>query len=230
MEESLTFTIEDVRRALNAAPADISPHSVISNGVLKGSGGDVKYTIHLGWDLVIANLCDRAWGAFNVTLMRHIRQLEVSGVDIEPILAASHVEDHHWRWLDKTLFYRGDRYKWFFLIAENYPQAACLIYHPKNSVSGAGDIFYIEYIATAPWNRENILGERIFKGVGPKLLDRIISYATEDLKLSPGFSLHSSPQAISFYQEKLGMTAFPSYDKEGLRFFEWIAPKLHDKG
>jgi hypothetical protein len=226
----LNFTIEDVRRALNAAPADISSHSVISKGTLKGRGGDVKYTIHLGWDLVIANLCDRTWGTFNVALMRHIRKLEASGVDIEPILAAAQMEDHHWRWLDKTLAYRADCYKWFFLVAENYPQAACLVYHPKNSVSGAGDIFYVEYIAAAPWNRENVLAERVFKGVGPKLLDRVISYAQEDLNLSPGFSLHSLPQAVFFYKEKLGMTAFPQYDKGTLKFFEWVAPKLNAEG
>lgn len=221
---SLSITIEDVRRALNAAPADISSDSIISKGHLKGRGGDVEYTIHLGWDLVLANLCDRTWGAFNVALMRHIRKLEASGVDIEPILAAAQLEDHHWRWLDKTLSYRGDCYKWFFLVAENYPQAACLVYHPKKSVSGAGDIFYVEYIAAAPWNRENVLSERVFKGVGPKLLDRIVSYAQDDLKLDPGFSLHSLPQAVAFYAEKLGMTPFSAYDKGVLKFFEWIAP------
>lgn len=218
------------RTSLDAAPADISSHNVISKGTLKGSSGDVEYSIHLGWDLVIANLCDRTWGAFNVALMRHIRELEASGTDIAPILAAAQMEDHHWRWLNKTFAFRDDCYKWFFLVAENYPQAACLVNHPKNSVSGAGDIFYVEYIAAAPWNRENIMAERVFKGVGPKLLDRIIKYAKEDLKLSPGFSLHSLPQAVPFYQEKLGMTAFPHYDKDGLTFFEWVAPKSAAEG
>ncbi len=226
----MSFTIQQIRQALDVAPADICSHDAISKGTLKGRGGDVEYAIHLGWDLLIANLCDRTWGAFNVALMRHIRKLEASGVDIAPILAAAQMEDHHWRWLEKTLAFRGDCYKWFFLVAENYPQAACLIYHPKNSVSGAGDIFYVEYIAAAPWNRENILGERVFKGIGPKLLNCVIRYAKENLKLSPGFSLHSLPQAVPFYKEKLGMTAFPQYDKDGLTFFEWIAPKSGAKG
>lgn len=221
----MNFTIDQVRRALDAAPAEIGLHSVIAKGTLNSHGGSVEFTIHLGWDLVIANLCDRTWGTFNVALMRHIRKLEASGVDISPILASAQMEDHHWRWLDKTLHYRGNCYKWFFLVAEDYPQAACLIYHPKHSVSGAGDIFYIEYIAAAPWNRENILAGRVFKGVGAKLLDQVVSYAKQDLKLSPGFSLHSLPQAVPFYEQKLGMTPFPQHDKDGLRFFEWIAPE-----
>lgn len=225
----MTYTIDDIRQALNAAPPIISQSGIISQGVLTMQANAVDYTIHLGWDLLIANLCDRTWGAFNVTLLRHIRKLEVQGVDIVPILESAQLEDNHWRWLDKTLHYRSDCYKWFFLIAENYPQAACLVYHPKASVVGAGDIFYIEYIAVAPWNRENVVADRVFKGVGSKLLDEIISYAKNDLQLQPGFSLHSLPKAVQFY-EKIGMKAFPQYDKGELKFFEWVAPESHAKG
>lgn len=225
----MTYTIEDIRRALDAAPPTISSNGVISKGTLIGQAAAVDYTIHLGWDLLIANLCDRTWGAFNVTLLRHIQKLETQGVDIAPILESAQLEDSHWRWLNKTLHYRGDCYKWFFLIAENYPQAACLIYHPKASVVGAGDIFYVEYIAAAPWNRENVFAKRVFKGVGPKLLERVISYAKDDLKLQPGFSLHSLPKAVEFY-EKIGMSAFPCYDKDELKFFEWVAPQSQPKG
>lgn len=225
----MTYTIDDIRRALDAAPQEISSSGIISKGTLTGRTSAVDYTIHLGWDLLIANLCDRTWGAFNVTLLRHIRKLEADGVDIAPILESAQLEDNHWRWLDKTLHYRGDCYKWFFLIAENYPQAACLVYHPKASVVGAGDIFYVEYVAAAPWNRENVFAERVFKGVGPKLLERVINYAKDDLKLRPGFSLHSLPKAVQFY-EKIGMKAFPQYDKDGLKFFEWVAPESQAKG
>lgn len=225
----MNFTIEDIRRALDAAPPNISSAGIISQGRLAGQAGEVDYTIHLGWDLLLANLCDRSWGGFNVSLLRHIRKLEAKGIDIAPILESAQLEDYHWRWLDKSLCYRGDAYKWFFLVAENYPQAACLIYHPKASVTGAGDIFYVEYIATAPWNRENALSARIFKGVAPKLLDCVISYAQNDLKLRHGFSLHSLPKAEHFY-EKIGMKAFQDYDKDGLKFFEWIAPESLAKG
>lgn len=225
----MNFTIEDIRRALDAAPQIISPSGIIYRDTIAGPAGAVEYSIHLGWDLLIANLCDRTWGAFNVSLLRYIRKLESEGVDIAPILESAQLEDNHWRWLDKTLHYRGDSYKWFFLIAENYPQAACLVYHPKASVVGGGDIFYVEYIAAAPWNRENVLAERVFKGVGPKLLNRVISYAKDDLKLRPGFSLHSLPKAVQFY-EKIGMTAFPQYDKGGLKFFEWVDSQAQAKG
>ena len=225
----MAYTIEEIRRALDAASPEISPSGIISKGTLAGCDKEVDYTIHFGWDLLIANLCDRAWGAFNVTLLRYIRKLELDGVDIAPILDSAQLEDDHWRWLDKTLYFQGDRYKWFFLIAENYPQAACLIYHPKASVIGAGDIFYVEYIAAAPWNRNNVLAERVFKGVGPKLLDTVISYAKTELKLQSGFSLHSLPKAVKFY-EKIGMTAFPRYDKEELKFFEWVSPESQEKG
>lgn len=221
--DGLKLTIDDIRKALDEGSPAISSDGVIATGKLAGKSSEVDYTLHTGWDLQIAHLCDRTWGAFNVTLLRHIRSLEIDGVDIQPILDTAQLEDHHWRWLDKSLAYRGSTYKWFFLVAEDYPQAACLIYHPKTSVVGGGDIFYVEYIATAPWNRENVLSERIFKGVGPKLLDRVITYARNELGLRHGFSLHSLPKAEHFY-EKLGMKAFKEYDKEGMKFFEWIPP------
>ena len=218
----MNFTIDDVKRALNAAPPDISTAGIIHKDEFVSSSGKVPFAIHLGWDLIIANLCDNSWGAFNITLLRHIRKLAEGGADIGPILENAQLEDQHWKWLDKSMFYRGDNYNWFFLVAEGYPQAACLIYHPKKSVVVPGDIFYVEYIAAAPWNRVNALADRVFKGVGPLLLNRVIDYSKSTLGLRSGFSLHSLPKAVRFY-EKIGMTPFPAYDKDGLAFFEWVA-------
>jgi len=219
----VNFTLDDVKRALDAAPADISQKSIVSKGLLSGAHGQVDYAIHLGWDLQIANLCDRTWSAFNSELMRHIRTLELAGTDIGPILDAAQLEDAHWRWLTKSLSYVGDSYKWFFLIAEGYPQAACMIYHPKMSVGDGANIFYVEYLAAAPWNRENAMKERVFKGVGPLLLNYVVDYAKSTLGLRHGFSLHSLPKAVAFYK-KIGMTDYPAFDKENgqLKFFEWL--------
>jgi hypothetical protein len=217
----VSYTIEDIKRALNASHSDITPGGIVSSGALKGNSGAVDYTVHLGWDLMLAHLCDRSWGAFNVSLLRHIRMQQTKGIDIGPILDSAQLEDNHWSWLIKSLHYRGDCYKWFFLVAEKYPQAACLIYHPKDSVTGVGQIFYVEYIAVAPWNRENVLAPRVFRGVGQSILNHVLTYARDDLKLSSGFSLHSLPKAVPFYQ-KLGMKHIPEHDKQGLKFFEWV--------
>lgn len=225
----MNFTIEDIRKALDSISTDIGINGALIEDLLVGKSGKIPCTIHLGWDLQIAHACDRSWGAFNNTLLRHIRSLEVGGVDVSSILMAAQLEDHHWKWLNKSLHYRGDSYKWFFLVAEKYPQAACMIYHPKKSVASTGDVFYVEYIATAPWNRENVLAERVFKGVGPKLLSHVINYAQEALGLHPGFSLHSLPKATQFYKERLGMTAFPQFDKDGMQFFEWVPPNSKEE-
>lgn len=63
--------------------------------------------------------------------------------------------------------------------------------------------------------------DRVFKGVGPLLLDTVIAHAKDKLGLNPGFSLHSLPKATKFYN-KIGMTPFPAHDKDGLEFFEWV--------
>lgn len=222
----MTITIDEIRQALDNLPAEIGISGKIACDTLANNASNVPCAIYLGWNLQIARLCDRTWGAFNNTLLRHIRKLELDGTDIAPILAAAQLEDHHWKWLDKSLHYKGDAYTWFFLIAEKYPQAACMIHHPKASVTGQGNVFYIEYIAVAPWNRVNVLSDRVFKGVGPKLLSYVANYAQDVLKLKPGFSLHSLPKAADFYETKLKMTPFPKYDKDGLKFFEWIQEKV----
>lgn len=220
----MKYTIEEIQQAQFVDPSMAAKGKVISDGKLPSSTKSIDYTIHLGLDFGIARLCDEKWGEFTNRLLSHIKSRQVSGEDITPILQTVQLEDCHWSWRKKTIFYQGDSYKWFFLIADKCPQAACLIYHPRSSVMGVGDIFYLEYLAVAPWNRQNPLAERVFKGVGSTLLRRIISYAEDDLNLKAGFSLHSLPQAVNFYQ-KIGMKSFPEYDKEeGTRFFEWVAP------
>jgi hypothetical protein len=121
------------------------------------------------------------------------------------------------------LAYQGDEYRWFFMIAEGYPQAACLTYHPKPSAIDGKGIFYIEYVAVAPWNRENPMCKRSFKGVGKVMVNEINTYANAHLGLRPGFSLHALPKAIGFY-ESIGMERFPAFDKNGLPYFEMPAP------
>ncbi|MDA8600317.1 GNAT family N-acetyltransferase [Burkholderiaceae bacterium] len=219
----MKYTIEETQQAQLVDSSMAAEGRVISRGTLASSTHSVDYTIHLGLDFGMASRCDDKWGAFTESLLSHIKSLEVSGVDIAPILQSAQLEDSHWSWRKKTIFKQGESYKWFFLIADKVPQAVCLIYHPQPSVMDAGDIFYVEYLAVAPWNRENLLAERVFKGVGSKLLFRIISYAKDDLNLKAGFSLHSLPQAEKFYQ-KIGMKSFAECDKDGTRFFEWAAP------
>ncbi len=219
--------MEDVLQKIKALLAEAGPiessGATVASGLLVGAGGvEVRYQLKLGWDIAVANVCDDTWGVFNIQLMRFIRSQNYDNAALGAVLAQVQVDDSHWRWLNKSLRFNSDEYKWFFLFAEGYPQAACLIYHPKPSAMDGQGIFYIEFLAVAPWNRDNPMRDRSFKGVGTTLIAEVKEYACAQLGLRPGFSLHALPRAAGFYQS-IGMMNFPQLDKEGMPYFEMPA-------
>ena len=213
-------SIADIKAMLDAITAPIYMGVVISAGVLHGStGGQVEYQFFHGWDVTLAHACDNSWGAFNLQLLAHIKGLSLDPSALSAVLNSIQLDDNHWSWLNKSLAFKGEQYRWFFLVAEGYPQAACLIFHPKPSAFDGGGIFYIEYVAVAPWNRKNPMASRSFRGIGTLIVSLVSSYAVNALGLRPGYSLHALPKAIAFY-ETLGMQRFPYLDKDDLPYFE----------
>lgn len=193
---------------------------IIAKGAIKNSANNaVEYSVHCGWDIIKALACDKEWGRFNVSLLSHIEKEYTTEADRNDILSQCSLEDHHWDWFKKAAIHKSDEYLWFFLYSENRPQAACLVFHPKKSVLSTGNIFYVEYIATAPWNRRNVMQDRIFTGVGARILKHAVEHCRNTLNLIPGFSLHALPGAMDFY-EKIGMLREESMDKDRLAYYE----------
>jgi hypothetical protein len=217
--------IDKIKALLASHGSPVSSGTPIDTGGLKRSDGtSATYSLNEGWDLLIANQCDETWGIYNITLMRHIKNMSLGDDMLSEVLNSVQLDDSHWCWVDKSILKRGDEYRWFFLLADGKPQAACLIYHPKPSAANEfASIFYIDYIAVAPWNRRNPMSPQIFKGLGRLMVSRLCDYAQAHLKLSRGMCLHSLPKAMSFY-ESLGMVRFPQYDKDGLPYYELCPP------
>lgn len=215
--------MEEIKRRLASRdPFSGADKATIHVGELTAcSGGQVGCRVLHGLNPVLANRCDDTWGVFNMNLMRHIQAQGYSAEELAKILGEIQIDDGHWRWLDKTLFHNSAQYEWFFLEAEREAQAACLIYHPKPSAADGQGIFYIEYIATAPWNRRNPMSAQAFKGAATLLVRTASSFAIRELGLRPGFSLHSLPKAVGYYLS-IGMKPFPHLDKEPLKYFEML--------
>lgn len=136
------------------------------------------------------------------------------------LLTAYNIEDLQWDWLNKAVHCNTDEYRWFYLIIEEKVQATCIIYHPKKSQFDTENIFYVDYLATAFWNRSRPDYKRQYAGLATILLAHGIRYAIDQLKYRPGFCLHSLPKAESYYVG-LGMTDFgPDKEKQDLKFFE----------
>ena len=214
------MTLEEIRKLLLSGELTATDSDVIGKGILNNSSAQgVEYSAHCGWDVIKALACDKEWGRFNVKLLAFIEEQYSDEKVRDAVLADSSLEDHHWDWFSKAAAYKSDEYRWYFLYSEGLPQAACLIFHPKKSVLSAGNIFYVEYLAVAPWNRRNVMQERRFAGVGTRMLKHAVEHCRDSLNLLPGFSLHALPGAMNFY-EKIGMLREQSMDKGQLAYYE----------
>jgi len=146
---------------------------------------------------------------------------------IQQVLAYG-LADLGWRWLDKALCLNSTEYHWFFLTADEKIQSVCIIYHPKQSRMDGDKIFYIDYLASAYWNRDRPGHVKKFGNVGKILISYASYFATHVLGYRPGFCLHSLPTAEGFYK-KLGMIEFEAdAAKENLRYYE-APPQVADK-
>ncbi|MDD1136721.1 hypothetical protein M5G22_04050 [Pseudomonas sp. TNT2022 ID233] len=206
--------------SIKALIASSSSASTLFSGVKTNtSGKNVSFQLLHGWDIALARKCDVEWTEKNIEILHCVKSSAASDAELLQKVSSLHMEDAHWRWTAKAIHHSAQEYNWFFYLAEDAIQAACLIYHPKDSVIDGQGIFYIEYVAVAPWNRPNPLSTTRFKGIGSDLIRYASKYATETLGLRPGFSLHSLPKAAAYYN-KIGMTCFPERKKERLDYYE----------
>lgn len=182
-------------------------------------GTKFPFKIVHGWDAKASLLCDIQWKAAWLALLEQIGEAESDPTKQAEILETISTEDAHWRWFDKAIAYRTDEYEWFHLHADGKPQATCLIYHPKASVLEPGDIFYVEFVAVAPWNRNCKIRPREFGGLGKIILRAAQRFAVKELHLRPGFCLHSLQKAERFYTW-LKMVTVAGKEKDSMRYFE----------
>ena len=224
------MNIEELRQKISCGEInDDDPLSIIETGTLKNfKGNQLKYEIAHGWNIILSNRCDQEWKAFYLAIFKHIHEQNYSEKEKNDILSGFQIEDIHWDWFKKSYIYHSDEYEWFYLLAEEKPQGACVFYHPKESIIDRKDIFYIEYVAVAPWNRDNPLSNREYKGVGTKIIKCALRYAVNNLGLRPGFCLHALPQAKEYYEKKIGMMNYPERDKSDLAYFEMPRDKSNE--
>jgi hypothetical protein len=181
---------------------------------------EISYKIVRGWDLKSSLECDILWKQGWVALFKQIQHAEPDEAKQDEILASISIEDIHWDWFGKAVKYSTDEYEWFHLYADGKPQAACLIYHPEASALEPGNIFYVKFVAVAPWNRKCDLRPREFRGLGEIILRAVQRLAAKELKLRPGFCLHSLPKAEGFYAKLKMVKVDGKEDADSLAYYE----------
>lgn len=137
-------------------------------------------------------------------------------------LQNSDEEDGHWDWVQKnqyTLF--ASDYEKYAIECEQITQGLMMLEVSNHfSRNNSAPIVYVDFIATAPWNRYSLKNPPDYKGVGSTLLEFSRQRSVE-LGYEGRVGLHALPQAENFYKKK-GMIVFGiDINKENLLYFEW---------
>lgn len=211
----------DKGRIIQLVQSEINKSSceVLCKGILTACDtSKYEYKIVHGRSIEFAIQCDKDWKSFMINTLSNLK-MEYSECDFLDIADSLPFHDSHWDWFRKYRILNESAYDWFYIIADGTVQAVCITHHPRESLFDKKDIFYIEYIAVAPWNRKSDFIERKFQGLGTLLIKMVCQYFCDVHHYRYGFSLSAVPQAKGFY-ESIGMTAFPAYDYDLLSFYE----------
>jgi len=133
-------------------------------------------------------------------------------------------EDSHWDWRRKSRAATGLLgYHTLAIVCADDLQGLMM----ANDISSARlpqqfgkPLIYVDFLATAPWNRPQIQDPPRYRGVG-----QVFLLAAIELSMSVGFKgrvgLHSLPDAEAFYENKCGFTRLGSDSShQGLIYFE----------
>lgn len=192
--------------------------------VCNHTGQIFDYEIKIGLDIPSVFKMQMDWSSEKSKILQELISKHGDKLEDEDfareVIIENNMADLDWAW-DKKLFHcRSSDFIWFLLVADGKVQGACVVYHPKQSRIDSQNIFYIDYIAAAYWNRDRPSYVKKFSGIGSRLISFVVSYAKDNLNYRYGFCLHSLPTAETYYRY-LGMTEFDNDPtKENLKYFE----------
>lgn len=133
-------------------------------------------------------------------------------------------EDSHWDWKHKaTAWRRLLGYQSYALVCQGELQGLMLtndITSARLAVQFGKPLVYVQFVATAPWNRPEIQTPPKYRGVG-----RVFILAAIQASLDEGYKgrvgLHSLPKAEGFYRDKCGFTILgPDSSHQNLTYYE----------
>lgn len=177
-------------------------------------------------------------GAFcDATLFQGIDLATLRGIEdqwtpmFDAAAPANRPEDAHWEWAAKAVHALTNplNYELFGVEADGRTQGMMLAIKgglkcfSRHTEHPRAPLVYIDFLATAPWNRPGMVLVPSYKGVG-----RILFMAAVSLSLTEEFGgrvgLHSLPGAEAFYRTRLNMTDLGKDEAyHSLRYFELSA-------
>ncbi len=141
------------------------------------------------------------------------------------ILQAAQQPDISWDWAYKLrLAVNGSRYKAYAIELDALAQGVMLLetqWH-RSWFPARSPLVYLEYLASAPWNRRPIEDPPYLAGVGRTLL-LLARQRSVELGYEGRVGLHSLPRTEAFYHRNNMADYGPDAEKDGLVYFEYAA-------
>lgn len=137
-------------------------------------------------------------------------------------LRASKAEDALWDWRRKERLYGQDAGVETYAIECSGVTQGLIMFDAlghRSAFEPGRRIIYVDYLATAPWNRSSIQNPPEYRTVGRTLLV-FARYRSEELGYDGLVGLHSLPSAEPFY-ERNGMIDCGIDASNEMRYFEW---------
>ncbi|MGJ3252632.1 MAG: hypothetical protein ACFE0J_16110 [Elainellaceae cyanobacterium] len=139
-----------------------------------------------------------------------------------PRLESSRQGDRHWSWLRKhkatELMLNHEKYA---IECDRLTQGLMMLEVDLHRSRQAADkhLVYVDFLATAPWNRYSMQDIPDYKGVGSAMLDYAI-WRSLELGYGGRIGLHALPEAEGFYSKRNLVNFGADLDKEHLTYFE----------
>jgi hypothetical protein len=138
------------------------------------------------------------------------------------ILGNLGIPDEHWDWRKKCTYAPATNRKVYSLLNGEHVEAVMVLLFGRNARCGAPNLplVYVDFVASAPWNRTAIQRPERFHGMGTMMLGAALAVSRMH-GLDGRCGLHSLASAEGFYR-RIGMKEFdmdPSY--HDMRYFEF---------
>lgn len=127
-----------------------------------------------------------------------------------------------WDWRRLVGFYlKQQKAEVYSIVCRGLTQGMILLLRDYVSKAATGNVVYVSYLESAPWNVKSIAGSKRFTGTGTILLIAAAK-RSEELGCGGRIGLHAEEPAIPFY-EALGLKPFDAdIHAEGLVYMEGV--------
>jgi hypothetical protein len=141
------------------------------------------------------------------------------------------LEHAHWDWRNKADSVEAGNHMLVAVECEGEPQGVMAVLRtPRPAQLGEGQVVYVDYLESAPWNLKGFSESPRFAGVGTCLIADAVRLSLET-GLGGRVGLHSLEQAETFYARcamtRVGMDPYyfdlTYFEYTGRRATDWLA-------